>query len=165
MVNETEQLSAGDIWDKATDDARRLAISLSVSGGLSQAGDYLEFRAHDKDLGFDLEKAKQELSVFGVLQQISLIQEKRERLLQMKKPPQILLTPITELRGEQLRERFNLDAQITDEVREYLRLSREVKEYEQNREKQPERYRSWEEPRYRLRPDFQAFIEKTFMAN
>ncbi len=80
----------------------------------------------------------------------------------MKTPRAILLTPITELRDEQLRERLSLKTKMTAEEREYLRLGREIEEYEQNREKRPDRYKGWEEPRYRLRSDFQAFIKKSF---
>ncbi len=77
-MNEVEQLAPGDIWDKVSDDAKKLAISLFHSQGFSQARDYIEDMAQDKDGGFDLEQGMQGLSDFGVLQEITLIEEKKK---------------------------------------------------------------------------------------
>lgn len=149
-----------DTWNKLSKDGQSLAIYLAVCCGLTQGREYLEAMASDPKEGFNLDQGMQELTGSGILQRVSLIQEKREKLASMSKPDDIVLIPITEVPRERLSEA--LSRQLTEEDRKYLKLKREIEEYERDHDKQPERYKRWDEPRYRLSPDFQNFVTEQF---
>jgi len=159
MSSEAEQLTPKDIWSKLPEDGQKLAISLATGRGLSQGKWFIDAMSQDDSIGFDAEKGMKALSDVGALEEVTLIQERREQLSRMKKPREIMLVPITEVPPERLKERLG---DLTDDERSYLRLAHDIEEYEQNRDKQPERYKGWEEPRYRLSSKFQSFIEQQF---
>ena len=81
----------------------------------------------------------------------------------MKKPPDILLIPLGELTLEQTREKFQVEEQMTPEEEksyiEYTTLTREIREYDEEREKYAHRHELWDEPLYKLHPDFQAYVQ------
>jgi hypothetical protein len=149
-----------DVWSRLSEDAQKLAISLATGGGLTQGKWFLEAMSRDDQIGFDLDKSMKELSGSGLLQEVTLIQEKREQLARMPKPREIILTPLDQVPSDRLKERLGMS--LTDSEREYLRLAHDIEEYEANREKYPDRYKGWEEPRFRLSPEFQGFIDTTF---
>lgn len=148
-----------DVWSRLSQDAQGLSVFLATGGGLSQGRDFLEAMSQDPEMGFNLDKAMKELSGSGLMEQVTLIQERRERLASMPKPREIMLTPLDKVPADRLKERLS---DLTDSEREYMRLAHEIEEYEANREKQPERYKGWEQPRFRLSSAFQGYIDTTF---
>lgn len=157
MENKTLE-APSEVWDRLSEDAQRLVIALATGGGLSQEKDFLEFMSQDPDGGFNLDKGMEELFSLGLLQQVTQIQEMRERLASMPRPREIILTPLGQVPPGRLKEYLN----PTDSERKYLRLTVEIKEHEANREKYPDHYKGGEEPRFRLSPEFRGFIETIF---
>lgn len=145
------------IWDRLSKDGQKLALSLAVGRGLSQARWFLEAMAQDPEMGFDLDKSMKELSDLGILQQVILIEERRELLARMRKPRDIVLMPLDQVPLGKLQEK--LETKLTENEREYLRRLDEIEEYEANKDRYPDRYKGWEEPRFRLTPDFQTLID------
>lgn len=156
-MTETEQPIPKDIWANLSEDGQKCAIALATGGGLTQGKWFIDAMSQDDSIGFDQERGLSGLRDTGVLEEITLIQEKKEQLDKMEKPREIMLIPVTEVPAEKLKERLS---DLTDAERSYLRLQGEIAEYGQNKGKQPERYKGWEEPRFRLTSRFQSFIEE-----
>lgn len=98
--------------------------------------EYLEAMAGD----FDLEKAMGELGDRGVLEQVTFAQELDETMEKLK-PDRDLLDINASL--------------LSDDEREYLRAKDNRDRYHND----PERYKKWEEPRWRLKDDFKGFVK------
>lgn len=107
--------------------------------------------AKDPKLGFDLEKAIKELTDLGVVEQVTMLQERRERLAQMPRPREIMLMPISKIPKKKLREYLKGP---TEEEEDYVNLYKQLSDYEKNHEQFPERYQNWEKPRIRLKQKF-----------
>jgi hypothetical protein len=150
----TENIS--DIWNRLSLDAKILSIYLSRMGDLSLSKETLtSFSKKDNTL-FDLDKGLDELSASGVLRQITLIQEKRERLIHMPKPRDIMFMNIEIVPDILLSERLS---NKTEAEKEYFNLADEISQYEKYKNKYPKRYQGWEEPRFKLNSEFQEFIK------
>ncbi|GEM_PF-4958925 len=156
MTGRSQEVSR-EIWENLSRDAQKLAIYVATGGGLSQGMDFLQCMAEYPEDGFDLERGMSELLEFGLLEIITLAQEKKEMLAGMPKPRDLLLVPLSEIPQERLRERLGME--LTEEERRYFRLIREVEEYGAKKGENPERYESWEEPRYRLIRELQAKLD------
>lgn len=154
-----EHKKPNELWEIISEDAQRLALFVATGGGLSQGRWILEEFSRDKQMGFDLDKSMRELTDLGILQEVTLVQERKERLAKMPRPRDILLIPLDQLPVEKLKERLEGPSNIE---REYLRLAHEIEDFEKNKDKYPERYESWETPRYRLNQEFQDFIGDNF---
>lgn len=154
-----KSFNSKDIWVQLSEDSKKLAIAIATGGGLSQGKWFLEAMSKDEEMGFELDKGTEELFNLGILEEVTLIQEKRERLSTLSKPREIMLMPLDQVPLEKLRQRLDSP---TEGEREYLRLDREIKEYEEYNGRFPERYKGWEEPRFRLRSDLQEYITDTF---
>ena len=144
----SKELTPANIWGQLSRDAKLLTFFLASGHGLSQGQELIEVMSQNETMGFDREKAMAELSDTGVLDEITFIQEMRERLAKMPKPRQAIIGP--------LEERLKADLWPTDEEREYIRLRYQIATYEEN----PEQNESYDEPRYRLKPEFQEFMEE-----
>jgi len=155
MENKTPE-TLSNIWSKLSEDAQNLAISMNPGGEFSQRRDFLEEASQDPDMGFNLEIGIKELSELGLLQQITLLQERREQLANMPKPRAIMLIPHNQIPKDKINERLE---ELTEDERKYFRLSRQIEDYEKNHEKEPSKYEGWEKPRFRLVSDFQSFID------
>lgn len=164
MVEEKRQgVSPGEatpemILSRLPEDGVRLAIVLSTGGGTSQGEWFIDDMSQDGEIGFDKEEGMEALFEFGVLEKVTFIQEREEQLAALPRPREVLMMPIEELDSEQINKRF--DTRPTDEESKYLRLASDIEKYRKNRDKHPERYKNWEEPRYRLSPEFQDFLDQ-----
>jgi hypothetical protein len=129
-----------DVWLSLSNDARKLAVMLSLPGG-SKSRWYLEQMSEEMEVG--LEVGLDELDTCGMLVLSSSIQEKRMRL--------------EELGGEMPIDEITMTRQddVTDVLRERLRLQSDVRAYEED----PESHRRWEQPRYGLRSELRDYIE------
>lgn len=163
MPKEAQELVPKEIWSKLSVDGQKLAISLAAAqmGSRRTQGKWLiDAMSKDGDKTvYDIEKSMKELSDFGVLEEVTLIEEKREQLTTMQKPDEIMLMPLTEVPPERFKERLR---DLTDDERKYMSLAHEIEEFDQNHEKYADRYKGWVVPRFRLAASFQSFIDEQF---
>lgn len=140
------------VWERLSNNGKHLALYLAVAGLLSVDADYLQAMAANPKNPFDLDIGLQELTDMSVLRVVTFIEEKREELAAMIPPTDIFTKPISELTAEQLQAR--IVGRLTEDEREYLYIKHMIDQYEQD----PEMYRQWEEPRFKLQDDFCRFL-------
>jgi hypothetical protein len=148
-----------ETWNKLSSDGKHLSIYLAIGGQWSQDREFLEAMAKGSEPPFNVNVGLQDLNINGVLRTLTLIQEKREVFAAMPKPDPLILTPLSEVPLERLSERLRM---LNPHEQEYMRIKHDIEEYETKKDENPERYKEWEKPRYKLTPEFQQFISTQF---
>jgi hypothetical protein len=130
------------IWDKLSENTKELCIYLGVFTTTSMSEESL--RAVSEQSGINLDRSLRELRDFGVLQQVTQIQEMEET--------------VRTGNGPQTDWHLIPGAMLTSEEIEYLRIKDDLDAYHRD----PEGHASWSEPRFRLEAEFKSFIKNIF---
>ena len=159
--NNKNILRPEEAWEVMSEDGKRLADILS-SSDLSHNKEFLNIAARDEEYGFHLEDGLNELKEIGVVEEITLLEEKEEQLRQLLsnyEDDDFIFKTDSEISIERLDEYFIRMNNLTLDDVVVRRLKREIDEYFKYKGRYPERYNSWEEKRFKLTPDFQQFME------
>lgn len=143
MVNNIQE-SSQDIWSKLSSDAQKTCIFLGPLTATSLSPTMLAnmMKIPEKDLDSIFADLKQ----FGILQEITFVQELEEKVATLPAPET----------NWYLRQ----GAKLTDDQSEYLRAKANLEQYN----KDPQQHKAWKQPRVRLESTFKKYVVNLFLS-